>query len=238
MPDLEGKLRIGWYCPYTLPPLLLEDWVEDIQLVWENNNNNRVIGSTKLCSKLSALYEAMDKSEFDGFIMPSCCNLSNCMYSYFKHQKSQMPLYLAVLPKKGKFLLPTLSKEWEAIKNWLFEIRNSKYYKGNIDNVNIENVMNPYLKEPHCTQKEVMFCRLNIDLLNGPGCMASSREWWKGQLRELSLDEIAEIIIENTYCPRMLETSNITLDKRFSIDTECILQNYFVFMQEMEKQTK
>ncbi|MFZ5351476.1 MAG: hypothetical protein ACOZCL_01995 [Bacillota bacterium] len=107
--------KIGWYCPYTVPPLLKLSEVIPVFIPWKDFPSGR-IGNVKLCKKATGIIENVYKYHLDGIVLFDCCNIMSMVSELIKTENSDLLIYIMSLPRiTGKLLITALLEEWKSI---------------------------------------------------------------------------------------------------------------------------
>ena len=130
-------MKIGWYCPYTIVPLLECKNVSPIAIK-RNGNQNISFGQTKLCGTLSAVYKSLQAGCLDGLVLTSCCNLSQYATLFFQQEFPAIPMFFMEMAiKHGPFFQQLLNKNWKDMQLWIDSL---KMNDSSFANLNLRNI--------------------------------------------------------------------------------------------------
>lgn len=213
--------KIGWYCPYTLPPILQKKNIKTVQLQW-NQGKNSCFGNVKLCKKMTSLLEIVERRELDGLVMPECCNLSYSILEFLKKEYRGLSLYSIYVPRKvDTFFLKTLYNQWNALYDKLGS--NGKTPSGESNkNIFIWDTEKEIIKQSNdfslSFRSKIDWCTLPKDI----------------EIRGKDFKEIIYDLMKTVNCPRLLFENKEGIYKPRSYqsfqaqDEQCILQKYYV----------
>ena len=201
--------RIGWFCPYTLPPLLQIKNVQMIQIVWKQGAYSH-FGNICLCQKMTALMEAVQTEKINGLVIPECCNITYSVQEYLARVYPYLQLYRVQIPRKAdEYFYHSLLSQWQTLYNTIVNTSPPN-----------ENAF-AKMAEP-CFVSQFGWCSLPEGFLI-----------YKKDYKELISD-----IQKAVYCPRLIfeNTGNNHPIKMEHLNTEpddhCILQRYHYCLKE------
>ncbi len=205
-----GKLRIGWYCPYTLPPLKETKGIQAVQITWNNNRSsaNGTLGVTKLCKKLTAVQENVRNASLDGIVMADCCTLSRSLYSFINENHPSLFIHEVYIPRRiDSSFVNKLQSEWDKLTasiHFLLEQKRMEPLEGST--VELIHEDNLYLSGGWCELPPSISEYLDSDAND--------------------LKEICIGLLMKVQCPRLIGP-NIREDEQGTVpDGDCHIQSY------------
>lgn len=219
-----NQFAIGWYCPFSLPPIISDDHIKAIQITPVSDAKS-YFGTIKLCRKLSLILRCMDNTSLDGLVMANCCNLAMNVYKYLTVSNPELPVFFMDMPRKVDECFPSrLISEWDRLENWMNALKNSASSGNSPDNCN--NNANRYHKAclDDSVYQSAVWCQ-------PPENLHDIKD--KSLRRELIAD-----LVNGVNCPRIIDsglygcyTRVMEYDMEFLInnsDSDCIIHNYFI----------
>ncbi|SCY70499.1 hypothetical protein [Alkaliphilus peptidifermentans] len=217
---MKNNLRIGWYCPYTLPPIAQIKNITEVEILW-NEGKNSFFGNVKLCRKMTALLETVESKEINGLIMPECCNVAYSIKEYLKREYTDLSLYSIYIPRKvDESFNETLWNQWNILYDKL---------DGNQQVENSKLNTNPFT----CNIKEIATRIDDLPMINPKNNWCSMPKDY--QINDKSLKQIAGDILETVNCPRLIFKNNKRHSKFNDVpvpDQQCIIQRYYTCLSQ------
>lgn len=220
------RLAIGWYCPFTFPPLDRFEGVELVRIEYEDYINGS-LGNVKLCRKMSMVRNMIVAGTLDGIVMSDCCNFSRAIYDLLVKENPHTPIYYLKIPRiVDSLFYEILQKEWISLEHWLNRLPAYNVYERKQNNEAVGNKVN----------KKYVNAVINaVDSRSVAWCWLDEKV--KKGLQDLSWKNAIDILIKNVYCTRLvkggaLDGAGRKIKQYYDIlindiDRECINQNYY-----------
>jgi len=215
----RGCCKIGWYCPYTFPPIAKIKNIETVQIGWDQGINS-FFGNVKLCSKMTSLLGILERKELNGLVMPECCNVSYSIGEFIKREYRDLSLYSINLPRKvDDYFLKALWEQW----NTLYDRLGGSEQAENGGTGTNPFKWNTKVEEAIPKSGDFSFTRLKRD------CCSLSKDI---EINGKDFKKIVYELLETVNCPRMLFDNKGEIRGLYNFysipmpDKQCILQRY------------